>query len=229
MTARERPAAFPASGRWPPFSRAEAVTLALLAAASALLVAIALSGDRPLVAWLTSEQGPLEWTGAVAWLVLALVLVATGGLNRYALTLAAVCVVFGARELDLHKLVVFGSVSFLKINFYRGDEVTLVQKLLGGVVAAGVLVTVFGGLAINALAFLRWRLYRLPWGRLVIAAGVLLVLSKFFDRLPAVLADDYGRPLDWTTAALLYLHEEWLEAFVPLLLIACALLRRRAS
>lgn len=227
MTARER---LPSStDRWPPFSRAEALTLALLAAASVLLVAIALSGDRPLVDWLTSEQGPLEWTGAIGWFVLAAVIVATGGVDRRALALAAVCVVFGMRELDLHKLALFGSVSFLKINFYRGDEVTVLQKLLGGVVAAGVLGTVAWGLASNGLAFWRRRLYRQPWGRLVVAAGALLLLSKFFDRLPAVMADDYGRPLDWTVAALVYLHEEWLEAFVPLLLIACALLRRRAS
>lgn len=213
------------SSRWAPISRAEVVTVALLAALVLWLVSIALSGDRPMVDWLTSEDGPLEWTSVIAWLVLATVIIATAGMNRYTVLLAAVCLLFCARELDLHKQALFGSVSFLKINFYRGHEVTLTQKLFGGLIALGVLGTVLGGLGLNTLAFLRRRLYRRPWGRLVVLAGVLLVLSKVFDRLPAVLADEYHRPLGWTATALAHLHEEGLETFVPLLLIAIAWLR----
>lgn len=217
------------SNTWAPISRAEIVTVALLAAMVLWLVAIALSGDHAMVDWLTSEDGPLEWTSVFAWLLLAVVVLATGGLNRYTLLLAAVSLLFCARELDLHKQAVFGGVSFLKINFYRGHEVTTLQKLLGGLIALGVLGTVLAGLGYNTLAFLRRRLYRQPWGRLVVLAGGLLVLSKVFDRLPAVMADEYHRPLGWTATALSHLHEEGLETFVPLLLIATAWLRTRTD
>ena len=217
------------SNGWAPISRAEIVTFAVLAALVLLLVAIALSGDRATVDWLTSESGPLEWTSVIAWLVLAGVIVSTAGVNRYSVLLAAVCLLFCARELDLHKQAIFGSVSFLKINFYRRHEVTSLQKLFGGLIALGVLGTVLGGLGFNTLAFLRRRLYRQPWGRLVVLAGVLLVLSKVFDRLPAVLADEYHRPLGWTATALAHLHEEGLKTFVPLLLIATAWLRASAD
>lgn len=223
------PSIAPLQNAWAPIGRAEVVTVALLAALVLWLVSIALSGDRPMVEWLTSEDGPLEWTSVIAWLVLAAMIIATGGLNRHAVLLAAVCLVFCARELDLHKLALFGSVSFLKINFYRGHEVTLMQKLFGGLIAFSVLGTVLGGLGFNTLTFLRRRLYRRPWGRLVVLAGVLLVLSKVFDRLPAVLADEYHRPLGWTATALAHLHEEGFETFVPLLLIATAWLRVSAA
>ena len=111
------------SHAWTPISRAEIVTVALLAAMVLWLVAIALSGDQAMVDWLTSEDGPLEWTSVFAWLLLAGVVLATGGLNRHTLLLAAVSLLFCARELDLHKQAVFGGVSFLKINFYRLHDV----------------------------------------------------------------------------------------------------------
>ena len=205
-----------------PLERALGLVLAL---ASVLIVAVVLHGDARWVDPLVSEEGPLERAAALAWLVLAPLVLWSGGTGRRALSLASVCLLFGARELDLHKSV--GATSFLKARFYTDGAVALTDKLLGGSIALAVLAVVFYGLAVNVRAFWRRRAWRRTWGRIVVAAVALLVLSKALDRTPAILKDDWHRPLGWTASHLITVHEEWLEAFVPLALAAAALRRGR--
>ena len=197
----------------------------LLALASMLIVAVVLHGDPRWVDPLVSEEGPLEGAAALAWLLLAPLVLWRGGRSLPAVSLALVCAVFGARELDLHKIV--GGTSFLKTNFYRGDAVALQDKLIGGALALAVLAVVCYGLVVNVRAFLRRRAWRTSWGRIVVLAAALLVLSKLLDRTPAVLKDEWHAPLGWTASHLVTVHEEWLEAFVPIALAAAALRFRR--
>lgn len=208
-----------------PIAPLERALWALLALASAVIVAVVLHGDARWVDPLVSEEGPLEGAAAFAWLLLAPLVLWRGGLNRHAVSLALVCAVFGARELDLHKIV--AGTSFLKTNFYRGDAVSMDAKLIGGALAVAVLAIVSYGLVVNARAFLRRRAWHSSWGRIVVLAFALLVLSKLLDRTPAILKDEWHAPLGWTASHLVTVHEEWLEAFVPIALAAAALAYRR--
>jgi hypothetical protein len=198
----------------------------LLAVASVAIVAVVLHGDPGWVDPLVSEEGPLEWGAAIGWLLLAPLVLWCGGTGRRALALAGVCLLFAAREFDLHKMV--AGTSFLKINFYRGNAVAAHDKLIGAAVALAVLSVVLYGLGAGTLAFLRGRHWRRPWGRLVVLAFAMLVLAKLLDRTPAILKDEWHRPLDWTASHLVTVHEEWLECFAPLCLMAAALRRGRA-
>ncbi len=208
-------------------SGAEAAVFAVLGASIVVVVLLVRFGDGALLHWLTSEEGILEQAAALLWALLAALVLVRGGFNRYGAALALVALLFCARELDLHKLI--GATSFLKINFYRGSTVDLGQKLLGGAVALGVVGAVLWGLAINAAAFVRQRLYLRSWGRIVVLAGALLVLSKVLDRTPAILADEMGVPITQGFRYLVTLHEEWFECFIPAALAVAAWLRPRGA
>lgn len=209
-----------------PRSAVETALLAALAASVAAVVMLVLSGERSLVGWLVSEQGPLERTAATLWFVLALALLRWGGgLNRCSLGLVAICLLFGARELDLHRLI--ADTSMLKTHFYRDGGLGWAQKALGGTLALAVLATLAWASWINGAEFLRRRLWLRAWGRIVLAAIGVLVLSKVMDRAPAVLEDEWGVAVSWTAHHLITLHEEWLEALVPGALLAALLLRAR--
>jgi hypothetical protein len=209
-----------------PVDPIERVLWALLAVASVAIVAVVLHGDPRWVDPLVSEEGPLEWGAAIGWLLLAPLVRWSGGTGRRALALAGVSLLFAAREFDLHKII--AGTSFLKTNFYRGDAVAPHYKLIGAAIALAVLAVVLYGLGAGTLAFVRGRHWRSAWGRLVVLAFAMLLLSKLLDRTPAILKDEWHRPLDWTASHLVTVHEEWLECFVPLCLAAAALRRGRA-
>ena len=207
-----------------PIDPVERVLWAVLAVATLLIVAVVMHGDPRWVDPLVSEEGPLEWGAAIGWLLLAPLVLWSGGRGRRALALGGVSLLFAAREFDLHKFI--AGNSFLKINFYRGGTVAPHDKLLGAAIALAVLAAVLYGLGAGTLAFVRGRLWRTAWGRLVVLAFAMLLLSKLLDRTPAILKDEWHRPLDWTPSHLVTVHEEWLECFVPLCLAAAASLRR---
>lgn len=208
------------AGRHEPFSRAELLALLLLGLSSAVLVAIAWQGDAALIRLLTSETGPIEWVSARAWIVIAAIVLWRGPRGWTAVAVAALCLMFGLRELDLHKVV--ADTSFLKRGFYRDPAISSGDKWLGGVLAAGMVGLVAWGVVLGARAFWRRRLHRTAWGRIVLGAAAVLVLSKLLDRIPNTLAVDYGIALETHVKALVSLHEEWLECYVPLVLAAAA-------
>ncbi len=210
----------PPTARLEPLGRFEVIALLVLALASAVLVAIAWSGNETLMHWLTSETGPLEWLSARAWFLIAALLLWRGPRGATLYALAALCIVFGLRELDLHKVI--AHTSFLKNAFYRDPSISSADKALGGALAFGTVGIVLTGLLLGTRAYLRRRLYRSSWGRVVLGAAVLLVLSKLLDRIPATLAVDYGIALETHLKAVVSLHEEWLECYVPLLYVAAA-------
>ena len=208
------------------FSRTELALLATLLLGFVPLVLTALHGSAELLDLLRSEDGPLERFAAFAWAAVAVAVLTFGGRGRHAVALALIALVFCLRELDLHKIV--AGESFLKNAFYRDASIAPADRLLGGLLAATTLGLLLWGLTINGRAFRRGRLHRRAWGRIVVAGVVLLLLSKLFDRLPAVLAVDHGIVLGETVNRLVTLQEEWLECFVPVSLGVAAWLRARA-
>ncbi len=208
------------AGRPQPFTRCELLALLLLGLSSAVLVAIAWQGDEALVKQLTSESGPIEWVSARLWFVIAALILWRGPRGATAVALAGLSLMFGLRELDLHKVV--ADTSFLKRGFYRDAAIAPGDKWLGGVLALGMVGLVGWGLVLGARAYWRRRLHRTGWGRIVLGAAIVLVLSKLLDRIPNTLAVDHGIALETHVKALVSLHEEWLECYVPLVLAAAA-------
>jgi hypothetical protein len=208
------------AGRHERLTRCELLALLLLGLSSLVLVIIAWYGDEALIRLLTSEAGPIEWVSARTWFVIAAIVLWRGPRGGTALALAGLCLMFGLRELDLHKVV--ADTSFLKRGFYRDAAISAGDKWLGGVLAAGMVGLVLWGLVLGARTFWRRRLHRTGWGRIVLGAAVVLVLSKLLDRIPNTLVVDYGIALETHVKALVSLHEEWLECYVPLVLAAAA-------
>lgn len=206
-----------------PFGRYELLALLLLALSSAALVAVAFSGNKALAHWLTSEEGPIEWLSPRAWFLLIPIILWRGPRNWTTIALAGTCLMFGLRELDLHKVI--AHTSFLKNAFYRDPSITPADKWLGGVLAFVMLGTVLSGVVLGARSFWRHRLYRSSWGRILLGAAGLLVLSKVLDRLPNTLVVDYGIAMETHLKTIAVLHEEWLECYVPLVYLVAAWFR----
>lgn len=215
----------PLPGRHEPFTRFELVALLLLVLSSLVLATIAWQDDTALIRWLTSEAGPIEWVSARLWFVLAAILLLRGRPGAVAVALAGLSLMFGLRELDLHKIV--ADTSFLKRGFYRDPAIAPGDKWLGGVLAFGMVAIVLWGLVAGVRAYVRQRLHGTGWGRVLLVAAVLLVVSKVLDRIPAVLAEDYGITIETHLKSLDYLLEEWLECYVPLVFVAAAWWRPR--
>ncbi len=179
------------------------VAAALLAAASQ-----ALPPDRSRA--LFYETGPFERASPWLWLGLAALIVVvfrrrTGGVVAG----VVVSVASAAREWDLHMSMT--GYSMLKPAFYGKAQYPLWQKALAGAAVLAVAVSLF------VLARIVWR--ERPWRAsprpawawaLVFAAGM-LVLTKLFDRAPAVLRNDVGVDVGERLLLLMSAWEEGLE------------------
>lgn len=165
---------------------------------------------------LVSEDGSFEIMAASLWFVLAFVCIRNlGYAQAYPRGLAALSVIFGARELDLHRRLTADSI--LKINYYRMTNAPLAEKLAAGLVATATLLLI-GWLLIGALRyFVRTRAWHMVWGRLVILSSMLLVLAKMFDSAPRTLHEVFDITLGLTARLLLAIHEEWFESLAPLI------------
>lgn len=200
-----------------------------------VLIVLALAASLPSDAvfeGIFREHGPVEWFSALAWVVVAALfgwfaIARKEGLVAWLavpLYLAA-----AMREADLHKA--FGDHSALKLSFYLSDGFALWQKL---VAAAFVLATVVA-LVTLSLRMLRSLLragVRRQSMQLLLVAVAILVVSKVFDRAPAILLEDFGVALPGLALRWLAAFEEGLEALLPaafLLPFLAARRERRAS
>ena len=172
--------------------------------------------DVAQVQRLVSEDGPFEIMAAWLWFVLAFVCIRNlGYAQAYPRGLAALSVIFGARELDLHRRLTADSI--FKINYYRITNAPLAEKLVAGLVATAILLLI-GWLLVGALRyFVRTRAWHTVWGRLVILSSMLLVLAKMFDSAPRTLHEDFDITIGLTARLLLEIHEEWFESLAPLI------------
>lgn len=172
--------------------------------------------DVDQVQRLVSEEGPFEMMAAWLWFVLAFVCIRNlGYAQAYPVGLAALSVIFGARELDFHRQLTADSI--FKINYYRITGAPLAEKLVAGLVATALLLLI-GWLLAGALRyFIRTQAWHMVWGRLVILGSILLVLAKLFDSASRTLHEDFDITMSSTAHLLLEIHEEWFESLVPLI------------
>jgi hypothetical protein len=138
-----------------------------------------------------------------------------GYAQAYPVGLASLSVIFGARELDLHRRLTADSI--FKINYYRMADAPLAEKLVAGLAATAILLLI-GWLLAGALRyFVRTQAWHMVWGRLVILGSILLMLAKLFDGTPRTLYEDFDITMNSTAHLLLQIHEEWFESLVPLI------------
>lgn len=164
-----------------------------------------------------SEQGPFEQLSIVAWIFTALIIIVRiRPLGLRAWAFALLCIIFAAREADLHKAFTAGSI--LKINYYKHAIAPFGEKVAAGSVAIAVIALLAYVGFVVARFLLRDGGWRSRAGVWLMIGTVLVVLGKMLDRAPAVLAEDYGIVLSPLVDLYATAFEEGLEMIHPLIL-----------
>ena len=208
-------------------SRHFLISTLLLAVYWALVLHVAVFAPLDLANFLFSESGTFEIFSPYLWFLLAIVCLCARFNVLTRLATAATAVLFGLREMDLHKSLF--SMSFLKTNFYRSDVIPLSDKLLGAAICLFLLLLAF----YLGKTFLR-HLHQLPrpwpvaYGYTVLAF-VLLVASKFIDRLNAQLDELFNITLSERSAVIIQSLEESTEIVLPILLCIAVFLYQPKS
>lgn len=197
--------------------KADAVVLAAILLYTVLLLILPLALERTAFRWMFSEEGPFEQLSIYAWLFAALmVCIRMRPLTWQMRCLALAFMAFAAREADLHKAYTAGSI--LKSNYYRHALAPPAEKAVAFIVAmAFILLLVYVAFLILRALFRQGGL-RKRSGIWLMAAATLMVAGKVVDRMPAVLAEDYGVMLSPVMQLYIQAFEEGYELLHPLLM-----------
>lgn len=176
---------------------------------------IAVFAPLDLVDFLFGESGTFEIFSTCLWFLLAVVCLCGRFTVPIRLAAAAAAVLFGLREMDLHKSL--SDMSFLKIHFYRSGFIPLSDKLAGIAIILFLLFLVFY-LGRTFLKHLRQspRSWQAAYGYTVLAL-ILLAASKFADRLNAQLNKLFDITLSERSEAVIRSLEESTEMVLPVL------------
>ncbi|NLD70013.1 MAG: hypothetical protein GX644_14510 [Limnobacter sp.] len=198
----------------------------LLGTMLVLMLTASLISDASF-ARLFEEHGLIEWLSFAIWLAVAAVFarmaLRSGGIVAW--LAVPVCIAAALREADLHKSLTGYSV--LKLGFYSSPDFAAWQKAVAGLVVAATAIALVALVALAVRSALRHGILNPPMLLLILAVG-LLVVTKVFDRAPAVLLEDFGIALSELTRRWLQAFEEGLEALLPIPFLL-AFLASRAS
>lgn len=162
-----------------------------------------------------SEGGPFEKGAIVAWLFAAFLIVARiRPLGMRAWVFVFVFVIFAVREADWDKA--FTANGMLTMNYYRHAVAPTGEKLIAGVAAIlAISLLLYAGSVILRFLFRQggWRSRSGFW---LFFTVLIMLFTKFIDRMPAILAVDYGMTLPHLVKKFLYSYEEGLEMLAPL-------------
>lgn len=191
--------------------------------AGAILAMVIFLGMLPLVLmqadfrYLFSEKGPFERISIFAWIFVALIIVwRIRPLGIRAWAFVSLFILFAAREGDLDR--VFTGPSMLTLNYYKRAVAPFSEKLMAGIVAFIMFgLIIYAGIVIFRFLFLRggWRSRTGFW---LMFSATLIVFCSVIDRMPAVLAEDYGIVLSPLARFYVAAYEEGLEMINPLIL-----------
>ena len=199
-------------------SRWSGALLVPVAIITALLVASIFPND--VVLKFLAEDGPIEELSAIAWLVLAaIILIFTFTHERRAWPFALLAALAGARELDIHKL--FTSVNFTKASVWFNEELPLQEQLL--VIALTLPIAIALGYALfkNFYAMRRAFARGEPWIRTLIVLLAFVAALKFVDSVPDSIRELTGDKVSPSLRGLLSSLEEVGELFLPLMGFFC--------
>lgn len=199
------------------------VALVAILLYAAVLVAMAVGLPPETFKPLFTESGPFEQMSILLWLLLGLVLLLPLGLpTAPRLAMAALALLFAAREADLHKR--YTSMSLAKIKFYLSPDVALPEKLLGGLVLLG---------SVALIVYLAHKLYRYVRygqglrsspGQVMVLAALMLPVSKVIDRFSSQLYEMFEIVLPPLLQRLIAAFEEGMEMAMPVLFLVALLL-----
>lgn len=194
-----------------------------------MLIAASLALSELTLNTLFTEGGPFEQASLWLWLAVGvLVLAVMRPISWSVMAGACLCVIFAAREADLHKA--FTGESMLKLDYYLETTQSIPVRIVAGAVAVfaiACLVIVCARVVIRGLRDQGWRR---AWGMLTIIAAAAFVIAKACDRLPMLLEESVGIVLPAVLDGMLKACEEGLECVTPLLfaLAVLAYVRLRA-
>jgi len=195
-------------------SRWSGALLVPVAIIAALLVDSILPND--VVRKFLAEDGPIEELSAIAWLLLALVLlIFTFTRERRALPFALLAALAAARELDVHKL--FTSVNFTKASVWFNGELPWQEQLLVLAVTLPIAFALGYALFRNFHAMREAFARGEPWIRTLIVLLAFVVVLKFLDGVPDTIRELTGEKVTLSLRALMSSLEEVGELFLPLM------------
>jgi RND family efflux transporter MFP subunit len=165
----------------------------VMSAAGCALVTVAMAAvlrwNPALAAGLVREDGPVEWTQA-ALLVAAMVMAVACGLAMARMqrpvavdvVMAAAMAGLAIGEMDLDKRV-FG-VKLVSTKFFVNPAFPLPYRVLGFLLVVGppVALALYAWRRRSELWWALLRALRQPWGQVLLAASVVLVLTEVFER-----------------------------------------------
>ena len=205
-------------------STAARMAVAVLLIYAAFLALLAASMPPEIFRPLFSEEGPFEKMSMLLWVVLGVLLLLHDPRSRRVLSLAALSLVFAAREADLQKA--FTVMSIEKIKFYLSPDVPVMQKLIGGLVFLAIIALIIH------LARLCWQFFfrqgglRTAVGQVLVLPVLMLPVSKVVDRFSNVLRETFGIILPSGVGQFIAAFEEGMEMAMPVLFIVALLLYR---
>lgn len=197
-------------------NRTDRGLLGALAVYVLALLATPLFVDAAMVREVFSEEGPFERGAIAGWIVAAPLLLWRAGGSARAWAFAMLFLAFAARESDWNRR--FTADSILKTNYYRHADAPWAQKAIAAAVVllvAVVLVLCVWWVARHLVSG-GWRRRAGAW---LLGAGTLLVLTKVIDRLPNVLAHDWGLAVPPMARLMASTFEEGVELVLPLLVL----------
>ncbi|MES2536823.1 MAG: hypothetical protein V4632_13215 [Pseudomonadota bacterium] len=198
------------------FTAADARVARATAVYILLLTLFPLMLSEPVFRYTFSEEGPYEQLSIAGWVLAALlILVRIRPLGLKAWTFASIFVMFAAREADLHKAFTVGSI--FKSRYYLDAAAPIRDKLVSGIVAAGMIaLVVYAGFVIMRFLFRQGGLQSRTGFWLMLGTAS-FVLCKVVDRAPAILAEGYGITLPPLAMRYASAFEEGMELLNPLL------------
>jgi uncharacterized protein YjeT (DUF2065 family) len=174
---------------------------------------------RPFIESMVVEDGPIEMATAIFYLAGALFFWVRSSGRWWSPQRAAGVILLagGMRELDLHNRVT--SAYALNTRYFVNPNVPILERLI--------VVAILAGLGLVIVHFVKngWKefvgdLLQLETRALCIAGGVsLVVFTVGLDRFEGYLRRTFG-PASSDTVFVLWVAEETLEMFIPLLFIA---------
>lgn len=208
----------------PSLTTAARVALVVILLYVAFLMLTGLTLPPEAFKLLFSESGPFERMSIALWALLGLALLLHDPRSTRAQALAALALLFAAREADLHKA--FTDLSITKIKFYLAAAVPLQQKLLGGLVLLGGVALVMVAARLFYRHVIRDQGLHSPLGQLLLMPALLLPVSKIVDRFASQLYELFEIRLPQTVSQLIGAFEEGIEMALPALFIVALLLYR---
>ncbi|WP_157264441.1 hypothetical protein [Azohydromonas aeria] len=189
----------------------------LLLAAVALALAVWMLLPPAQAFALLAEGAPIELgTAALYFLLVPAVWAARQPRDetRVLVLLSVAFLVFGARELDLHKA--WTGMSVLKVSFYLHGA-PLHQKLVAAPLALGAVATLGYLLLRFWRPVLRRAVRRDPVALTIACFCFTMAVSKVFDRMVNIAIDDFGMSVPVTVDVLVSALEEIMELSLPLM------------